>query len=83
MPAKLGNSTVATELGKVCFHFSPKEGQMQQRALGWGDVNSPGLALSFCKIPVPQIWEISFRFFHGAFPSLPFLCSFFSILGYY
>ena len=28
MPAKLGNSTVATELGKVCFHFSPKEGQM-------------------------------------------------------
>ena len=27
MPANLENSTLATELGMVCFHFSLKEGQ--------------------------------------------------------
>ena len=30
MPANLENSTVATELEKISFHFNPKEGQCQR-----------------------------------------------------
>ena len=32
MPANLENSAVATELEKVSFHSSPKEGQCQARS---------------------------------------------------